>query len=182
MIWDLPVLANVRRLHVRGILAPRSKGFVDIANVHVRLIGSLGSLEELTLSHCDMRLSLIPFPFLGDPEIHELEKPIVCPPIRVLTIFNPATWFTEDVATGLVRLAKAQYELGTPFERVMVQMYHEFPTNIEDLRQWVGAVDFRRPDDTCYIMTHTMCGGCPDTVFIHKNLFYPAVSTVRTSV
>ena len=148
-IRDLPLLASIKRLHMCGIITPFGGRSVNVESSHVALIRSLRSLEELTLCRCSLELCLIPF--LGDPEIHELKEPIVYPPLRVLTIFNPLVPLPEYVVTGLVGLARVQFGLGAPFKRVAIHMSHPPAAMEEMLRPWVDVVDFRGPDEA-YIM------------------------------
>jgi len=130
-ILDLPLLASIKHLHIYGLLNIDMGSTARIAHKFGGLLRSLGPLEELTIYRCDMR----PY-FLYYPEI------VGYPPVRVLTLFDPWNTLVEDVGRGLVELAKAQYELGVPFERVVIRSYDPLAdVDVENrLRLWVGAV------------------------------------------
>ena len=129
-IRDLPLLANIKHLHVRGLFDIEEELMTQIAHEFGGLLKSLGSLEELTISNCDMR----PY-FSYYPEI------VGYPPIRALTLSDPWNTLKEDAAGGLVGLAKAQHELGVPFERVTIRSYLPLAVVGERLKPWVGVVD-----------------------------------------
>jgi hypothetical protein len=137
-IRDHPLLANVKRLHFNhsfylfGCAQRRL-----IAHEVGQLFKSVGPLEELTFDCCDLRSYLI---FLDLPEPYDIEQPVAFPAVKELTILHPVTPRNERTAI-IVRLAKSQYALGVPFERVTVRM-ENLPTAIaEGLGPWVGAVD-----------------------------------------
>ena len=129
-IRDLPLLANVKRLYVRGLLISVGESTTRIACGFGGLLRSLGPLEELTLCRCDMR----PW-FFYYPEI------VGYPPIKVLTLSDTWNTLKEDVAGGLVRLAKAQHELGMAFEHVTIRSDLPLADVGERLRPWIGVVD-----------------------------------------
>ena len=135
---ELPLLADVKRLHVYGLINLSYACFMDIAYGLGRLFEFLGPLEELTICRCDMRLCFPPF---FPPEIHERMKPVTYPLIRVLTISDPYDVSSWEVEAGLVELTKAQHELGVPFERVVVRMWDPPAKMEKNLRPWVAAVD-----------------------------------------
>ena len=138
-IRDLPLLANVKRVHMCGPLDLGQGWIESIATEIGELFKSLGPLEELTISHCDIRPYTYPFPhFRETPGLNGL---IVYPPIGVLTISHPSNMLNEDVTTGLVKLARVQHELGVPFERVAVRVNGPPEDMEERLRPWVGAAD-----------------------------------------
>ena len=129
-IRDLSLLANVKYFHIYGLdldEEPVMQTSHDLGGV----LKSLGPLEELTIRHCDMR----PF-FSHYPAI------VVYPPIKVLTLTDSRDTLEGDTARGLVKLAKAQHELGVSFERVTVRSYGFLAGVEEMLGPWVGAVDF----------------------------------------
>jgi len=128
-IMDLPLPANVKRLHVRDLHNIGTRSITQIAHDFVGILRSLGSLEELTICNCDMR----PW-FTHHPEN------VGYPPIKVLTLSDPGNTLKEDVAGRLVGLAKARHRLGVPFERVTIRS--SLPTDVgERLGPWVGVVD-----------------------------------------
>ena len=133
-IRDLPLLANVKRLHMYGLLNIYGESFAHIADEFEGLLKSMGPLEELTISGCEMQPFFLPF--------LDYSKIVEYPPIRVLTLADPWDRFYEGVAVGLVNLARAQHELGMPFERVTVRLNGP-PRGIEEgLKPWVGVVDY----------------------------------------
>ena len=138
-IRDLPLLADVKRLHIRhGDSVPDQIAY--ITNEVGQLFKSVGPLEELAFYHCDMQPYFAPF--LDYPELRDVEKPAAFPPIKELTILRPRHVSRKDCAIAIVRLAESQHALGVPFERVTVRM-HNLPTETaKKLRQWVGAVDY----------------------------------------
>jgi len=142
-IRDLPLLANVKRLHIHGLLDLEKRWIVNIAKNFRELLLSLGPLDELALCRCDVQLYF--FPFLCYPKALGSEELVPYPLIRVLTISDPLDTPGEEVVAYLVEIAKTRYELGEPFERVAVCMYD--PAKIEErLKLWVGAVDCCVPD------------------------------------
>jgi len=132
-IRDLTLLANVKRLHIRGSPGFKREWMKSISTEVGKLFKSLGPLEELTISRSDMQPYIYPFP--------GLKGLVVYPPIEVLTISDPSNMLNEDVAAGLVKLARVQHELGVPFGRVTVHM-QDPPADMEErLRPWVGPAD-----------------------------------------
>jgi len=143
-IRDLRPLSNIKRIHICGPPDLETEWIAYTANEIGALLKSLGPLEELTISSCDMRSYF--FPFLYHQRIIVLKKPVAYPPIRALTISNPLNMSGGDIGMGLVKLAKAQYELGMSFGRVTVRMNHPPVRAIEGgLKSWVGTVDCRTP-------------------------------------
>ena len=135
-ILDVPLLADVKRFHLYGLFG--SGCTMDVAARLGELFRSLGTLEELTICRCDMRLCFSPF--LCRSEIPGRKKPDAYPLVRVLTISDPKI-FNGDVAAGLVKLAKVQHERKVPFEHVTVRM-NDPPAKMEEsLRPWVGVVN-----------------------------------------
>ena len=133
VIRSLPLPANVKRLHIYDLLDIDKEAFTQIGNEFGRLLKSLGPLEELTISGCEMEPFFLPF-------VH-YPKIVGYPPIRVLTLIDPWYRFDEGVAMGLVNLAKAQHELGVPLERVSTRLLDSDGIE-EELKPWVGAVDY----------------------------------------
>ena len=138
-IQDLPLPGNFKRLRIYNHAQPGYEQITHLAIELGRLITSLGALDELSISHCDMRPFY--FPFFYYPGFYKSEEPVTYPSVKVLTILHPLNPFGEDFALGLVDLVKTQSELGEPFERVTVCM-DGLPVDMEErLRLWVGAVD-----------------------------------------
>ena len=135
-ILDVPLLADVKRLHLYNLFDP-SRSTDAVADRFGVLFRSLGPLEELTVGCCDMRLCFFPFLYYRETR----KEPVAYPLIRMLTISSPRGKFDEDVAAGLVKLAKAQHEQGVPFERVTIRVINP-PAKMEEwLRPWVDVVD-----------------------------------------
>ena len=138
-IRDLPLLANVKRLHMHGHPELEEQYVIEsVADELGRLLTPLVSLEELTISRCDTRPY---FCLFLDLRAHMLEGPVVFPPIKVLSVSHQIERLPKYLAERLVELAKAQHNLGIPFERVIVRMCNP-PADMEErLRPWVGVVD-----------------------------------------
>ena len=128
-VRDLPLLTNIKRLHIHGLTFIADGSFTHIANEFGGLLKSLGPLEELTISDCKIQPFFLPF--LHYPKI------VGYPPIRVLKFSNPRDAFFECVAVGLLNLAKAQHELGVPFERVSAHWFCPNWRIGERLKHWV---------------------------------------------
>ena len=137
-IRDLPLLANVKRIHMCGPRDLVQEGIESTVTEIGELLKSLGPLDELTISRCDIQPYI--YPFLHQTTYGPKES-VTYPPIRVLTISNPSDMVGEDAVAGLVKLARVQHELGVPFERMVIRT-HDPPADIEErLRPWVGLVD-----------------------------------------
>ena len=91
------------------------------------LLKSMGPLEELIISHCDMR----PHPFIRFAKLRGVQY--VYPPIKALTISYPSNILYGD----LTELANAQ----RVFECMKVSMSSPSTEMEERLRPWVVAVD-----------------------------------------
>ena len=131
-IWD-PLLANIKSLHIYG-LDVKDGTAQDISYNFGGFLRFLGPLEELTICHCGMR----PW-FLYNTDIAR------CSPVRVLMLTDPWDTLTEDVAQGVVELAKTQHELGVPLERVTIRSRVLVADMEERLRPWVRIVDCAVP-------------------------------------
>lgn len=106
------------------------------------LFNSLGPLERLIISHCDVHVYLTPF--LHPQEHHSTERLVTFPPVKELAILHPMSLARGDsiCTEAILGLARLQHALGVPFERVTVCM-ETLPTTLfaEDLGQWVGVVN-----------------------------------------
>ena len=125
-IRDHPKLASVGYLRIDGggLLTNNPKlATSDVGG----LLGSMGPLKRLTLDSCDLR----PFldPFLETPLFPDEIQPTSFPPIKKLTIRNPAQSLHDgEYATVIVRLARSQRARGAPFECMVFD--HEAPSTI----------------------------------------------------
>ena len=142
-IQDLPLLENVERLHVYGLLDLGEGWNPPFANEFRRLLLSLNHLEELTLCRSDIRPYL--YPLVNYPKILGRNVQVAYTPIRVLTISDPPDTFTKEVGADLVELVKSQHNLGMPFERVSVRKYYPPPGMKERLEPWIWVVDTSVP-------------------------------------
>ena len=138
-IRDLTLVANVNCLRVCHCL--HDIGYLDIARIAYQvgqLFTSVGSLEELTLHHCDMRPYLAPF--LDNPALCDVKPLVAFPPIKELTISYLLYVSCGDFAAAIVGLVESQHALGAPFERVTVRMDNLPAEMTERLRLWVSTV------------------------------------------
>ena len=136
-IQDTLLVADVKRFQMQGPLDLDEEWITYIVGDFEDLFKSLGPLKELTICNCDMR----PHPFVRFAKLCGVEA--VYPPIKALTIWHPSNICNVEFVEDLVGLAKAQHELGVPFEHVTVHM-HNPPAEMEEmLRLWVGTVDCR---------------------------------------
>ncbi|KAF9783894.1 hypothetical protein BJ322DRAFT_1197273 [Thelephora terrestris] len=144
-IRDHPLLSNVKRLHIKYKAAVPNAYLTDVAHGIRELFESLGPLDELTIRGCDLRVFLPHFLDSSWPD--ELEKPIVFLRTKELTILHLSMEVDEmECASAILKLAKSQHALAIPFERVTVHM-EWIPGEIEEeLRRWVGAVDFHEDE------------------------------------
>ena len=137
-----PLLSNVKRLRI-GNTIPISE-FEEptrMVNEVGRLFKSVGPLDELILSRCDLRPYLSSFLDLGLPELNYIRGPITFPPIKELTILHPPILGGGEYIAAIVELAKSQHTLGIPFERVTIHTWG-FPRKaVEMLNPWVGEVN-----------------------------------------
>ena len=142
VIQDHPSLAKVKSLYIhhrKVRLEPEER--INIANEVGRLFESLGTLDELIMYGCDLRLYVTPF--LDRPSGNGLEHPLAFPVVKEFRISHPiAPHNREECTKIIVELAKSQNALGIPFERVTVCMERLPKSMVEMLRPWVGVVDF----------------------------------------
>jgi hypothetical protein len=140
VIRSHPQLANIKRLHIChsfGYIGSHSSSHT--VNEVGRLFRSLGSLDNLTIYHCDLR------PYLGR-FLGPLERRLdysgepMFPPVRELTISHPM-YPDEKEYMAIVELAKSHHALGTPFERVVIRGGKQFEGAEERLGPWVGSVE-----------------------------------------
>ena len=127
-----PQLSHVRRLHIKdGSESFGAEHTISMAGVLWELFGSLGPLDELIIHGFDLRIFL-----------PESEYPVrVFPPVKELTISEVSMYDEERYVDAIVELAKLQYELEKPFERVTVRPWGIPVAMVERLRQWVSVVD-----------------------------------------
>ena len=127
IIRDLPLLASVKHLKIcPSTNVSKYTRVTPIANEVGRLFKSLGPLEELTLSRCDMRPYFAPS--------------VVFPSIKELTISHPLCPPREGFEAAIVGLAKSQHALGVGFESVTVDM-DDLPEEMaKRLGLWVRVV------------------------------------------
>jgi hypothetical protein len=142
-IRDHPLLANIKhlRIHDRHTLSGLNY-FPLVTNEVGRLFKSMGHLEELTLDISDPGPYL--FPFVQSPR-HPRDVVQGYPRLQIKTL-TIVEWFQnplkERFRAAVVKFAKSQHMLGTPFERV-VFCTKESPADMEErLQPWVGAVRF----------------------------------------
>ena len=95
-------------------------------------------LWDLTFYCCDARLYLTPF--LGYPDLRNVQELAVFPSIEEFTISHPQCAPRETCATAIVGLCESQHALGIPFERVTVHMDNPPAEMVEKLRLWVCTV------------------------------------------
>lgn len=103
-----------------------------VANEVGRLFKAVGPLDELTIHRCDLRSYLHSFLTLGEG----VEEPVVFPLIKQLTISHPDHISNEEYV-AIVKLAKSQYILGTPFERMIIRRETGSSGMVQQLRLWI---------------------------------------------
>jgi hypothetical protein len=131
-------LASINRLHICHSLDDVDTIRLQyIANEVGSLFKSVGSLDELTIYHCDLRPYL---PSFLDPEEGYIWEPVVFPPVKELTISHPFCP-DEEEWTAIVELAKSQHVLGIPFERMVIRGERVFAGMEERLGPWVSSVE-----------------------------------------
>jgi hypothetical protein len=139
-IRNHPRIANTKRLHIRhSVRSTETTEVSRIANEVGQLFKLIGSLDELTIHHCDLRPYLCPF-LPG----HDAEEPAVFPPTKKLTISHPPCLSDADeqCTTAMVGLARSQHALGTPFECVVIRNNALLVEAEEKLGPWVGRVEY----------------------------------------
>jgi len=102
------------------------------------LFKSVGPLDELILSRCDLYSYLDPF--FDPPVLKYAGRPITFPPIKELTILHPA-YLCDGYTAAIVNLAKSQHAFGIPFERVTIRAQRLPKAVAEMLDPWVGEVN-----------------------------------------
>ncbi|KAF9652213.1 hypothetical protein BDM02DRAFT_3109648 [Thelephora ganbajun] len=150
-IWNHPLVSNIKRLHIKhgAAISSYSAQKKLMMNKVGKLFKSMGSLDELTIHGCDLRIFLAPF--FDIPELDDIKQSFVFPPIKELTISHPSIeedeegWMDgedeEGWMDGVLEFAKSQHALGVPFERVTVRAEKLPTTMVERLRSWVGVVE-----------------------------------------
>ncbi|KAF9643416.1 hypothetical protein BDM02DRAFT_3264106 [Thelephora ganbajun] len=119
-IKDHPLLANVKRLCIRG--GNLLTGNLELTTNDVgKLLGSMGPLERLTLDSCDLRPYLDAF--LDAPSFPDAIQPASFPPIKELVIIDPVqSLYNEDIyGAAIVELTRSQHTRGVPFEQVKLR-------------------------------------------------------------
>ena len=115
-IGSHPLLANVRHLSIRG--GNQLTRNLELTTSDVgKLLGSLGPLEQLILSYCDLR----PFldAFLATRLFPNAIQPTSFPLFKKLTIIAPMQSLRDGVyGAAIVGFAKSQHARGMPFEQV----------------------------------------------------------------
>jgi hypothetical protein len=144
-IQNHPLLSHVKRLRIEFKAAvPNTYYEMRTAQTVRKLFNSLGPLDGLTFSGCDLRV-FIPH-FFDGPWLND-EKPIVFLHAKELTILHPPMEDNEvECMSAIMGLAKLQHALAIPFERLTVRMGW-LPVQIEEeLKRWVGTVDCREEE------------------------------------
>lgn len=145
-IRDHPQLSHVKRLHIKYRAALWDLDQVpEVADEVGKLFRFLGPLDELTIHGCDLHVFVVAFLDHQDFTWLQLADPIlppqiVFPQVKELAISHPLMKVHEKKCMdALVNLARSQYDLGKPFERMTV-CARVLP-KVKELRRWVGAVD-----------------------------------------
>ena len=141
-VQNHPELADVKRLHIcYGLDALGAPGASEIADEVELLFKSVGPLDELTICCLDLRSYCHSFLTPDD------EEPVVFPPTKKLTISHPPYVFNKE-CVAIVELAQSQHALGTPFEQVVFRRERISTEMEEELKQWVGTVEYyEKPHD-----------------------------------
>ncbi|KAF9783897.1 hypothetical protein BJ322DRAFT_1211799 [Thelephora terrestris] len=140
-IRDHPLLTHAKQLCLehRAIISDPYM-MLRMAEEVRELFGSLGPLDKLTISGCDLHIFVANF--LDHPVLDNLESPIVFPQINELIILHPL--MEEDrveCMDAIVELTSSQHARGIPFDRVAIRML-DIPAGMEEaLKRWVGVVD-----------------------------------------
>ena len=132
-IQALPQLSHIKQLRI-GYMA-NALDPLQVTNITAQLsalFGSMGALDRLTIDGGDQS------PYFGGFGNFAASS-FVFPPIKELTILRPS--MDERHMGAIVELAKSQHAKGVPFERVTVRARMLPAVMVEELRQWVGAVD-----------------------------------------
>jgi hypothetical protein len=137
-IGGYPLLSHIKGLYVRGwarTLAVDS--LLPMVGVVGELFRCLGSLDELTIEHCNLEIFLAPF--IDLPEFRLPAR--VFPHVKKLTITEGQKFWDQWCMDAIVELAKLQYEEEKPFEHVTVWAGEIPAGTAERLREWVSTVD-----------------------------------------
>jgi hypothetical protein len=139
-----PQLSHVKRLRIgytaTALIAHQP---IHMATELGELFGSMGSLDKLTIEGSDL------YPYLrGFGNLAASEMQIVFPPIKELAILHPIPTdrTKETYMSAVVGLAESQHTKGTPFECVTVRARMPPAVVVENLRRWVGTVDWCEED------------------------------------
>ena len=149
-IQNHPLLSQVKQIYIkqRAVLFNAFKMRL-VAIKFGKLVGSLERLDKLAIYGCDLRIFLANS--LDNLGPNRLWKPVVFPQIKEFRILYPSKGEHEaECVVAIVELAKSQHALGIPFERVTVRTLGFQVEMVEELRRWVGAVDWglwHREDD-----------------------------------
>ena len=128
-----PQLANIKRLHIcNNFLSPGVTA--DVVSQVRPLFNSLGPLDEMTIYQCHLGPYL--YLVLGDDN----KEQVVFPSVKELTISCLTNLF--DCEALIVRLAQLQHARGIPFERVVIRGVKAAEGVEEELRPWVGSVEY----------------------------------------
>ena len=138
-ILDHPSVAEIKRLRIQHMISFEPEDDITATSDVGHLFKSLSTLDELVLCGCDLHLYLAPF-FNYSVGKHTF----VFPAVKELTISHPEEPIDKkDCARAIMELARSQYALGIPFERVTICMDGLFELTANMLRPWVGVVDCR---------------------------------------
>ena len=140
IIRDHPLLSHVKRLYIIDMDTIGSLGVdyvIPMANVVLDLFRSLGPLDKLTIHGFDLQVFIAPF--IDLPEFKHFQR--IFPSVKELEISE--TWMVNKrrCADAILELAKSQYHLEKPFERMTINASKVSKTLAERLRQWVNPAD-----------------------------------------
>ena len=134
-VQNYPQLAGIKRLHLHGGFRSSDAETIEAG----QFLRSMGPLDELTLSYCDLWSYFCPFHDTGTGHI---TGPTTFPPVKELTIAHPVN-LAESECAAIIELAESQYAAGRSFERVILRGDGRMLLEIlEELRPWVGSVEF----------------------------------------
>jgi hypothetical protein len=154
VIRNHPQLANIKRLHIcHSFCYIGSHSGPDTVDEVGRFFKSVGSLDSLTIYHCDLRPYLNSFLSPRECSLDRIGEPVF-PPIRELIISCPI-YPDERECTAIVELAKSHHALGTPFEHVVIRGGKVFEGAEERMRPWVSSVECYHDDDLCEMCSRT---------------------------
>lgn len=123
-IRDHPLLSHFKRLHIKhGSAVSDADLLQQMASEVGRLFKSVGPLDELIIGHCDL-LVFLP-PFLDPQGLDIVEGQSAFPAVKSLTILGLITPIRDrEILRAFEELARSQYQLGIPFERVTLSQCH----------------------------------------------------------